>query len=348
MNKIKLVFLGGTDFSPNYFSNILKHYFDIEGFNTLVSYNKNTDIMLFSGKVDLHVDIFELLDQGFKFIIVNPYEARPYVSIEKFKPYLENILLILGCKNPYDVGWKHTLAVPNWFWYRDHLFYNDLTLGYYKNFYVPNRINSKLFLMPMRKMKTHRTKIREKLMQFLDNAIWSYVEVWENPKNLPTTKNLRLWPDMVFEPSWYDETVFSICVETAVNRNKDPDSERLLLRPEALACDLFVTEKSFKPMAFQHPFMVFAMQGTLEFLRSIGFETYDNLFDESYDTLEKDDDRLEIIYNNIKNFSIDNYADPLTQQKIIHNHELFYNKEKVLEGIKKDIILPILEWINAR
>ena len=356
MNKLRLVFVGYTDFSSEYIVNILAEYFILEYFKSTETYNPQTCIFVvshpqqFKSLNKTEDDLVDYLDQGFKIILADTWEARPYVLIDKFKPYLDNILLVLGCKNPYDTGWKHVIGIERWFWYNECLWYNSADIKYHKDHYVPNRINSKLFFMPMKRQKPHRTRVREKLSEFLDQSIYSYVEAWENPKQLPepTEQFVKvIAPDRVFESGWYDETFFSVVVETVIDRASDLTNEIAGLRPQAVACDMFVTEKTFKPIAFQHPFLICGMQGTLEFLRDNGFATYDHLFDESYDNLESFEDRLTIIYNNIKNFSQDKYSDPLTKDKIKHNHALFYDQQRVIRGIKQDLIEPVLEWYNG-
>jgi hypothetical protein len=345
MNKKKLIFIGCTDFTPGYISNIFKDYYDIEYYNTFLTYDKNLCTLVVTYNKNTGVsdeDLCVLLDRGFKLIIVNTWEARSYFIVEKFKPYLDNILLILGCKNPYNIGWKHVIGTSRWFWYNECLWYRELDYHY-----VPDRVNNKLFLMPMKRQRPHRTQTRAKLQEFLDRAIWSYVEAWENPQRLSTTTELQIAPDRTFDPTWYNQTFFSVVVETAVNRATNLENEILGKRPQDLACDLFVTEKTFKPIAFQHPFVICGMPETLEFLHDNGFETYDHIFDESYDTLNNFDDRLDIIYNNIKNFSKEKYSDPLTEQKMKHNYNHFYNIDLVLQGITKDIIEPMTEWIDA-
>ena len=51
---------------------------------------------------------------------------------------------------------------------------------------------------------------------------------------------------------------------------------------------LFLSEKIYKPMAFKHPFIVFAQPGILKQLREYGYKTFHPFIDESYDD-EKDD-----------------------------------------------------------
>jgi len=53
---------------------------------------------------------------------------------------------------------------------------------------------------------------------------------------------------------------------------------------------LHLTEKTFKPICLQMPFVLVGTQGSLAYLRSYGFQTFGDLWDESYD-LETDDVR---------------------------------------------------------
>ena len=98
-------------------------------------------------------------------------------------------------------------------------------------------------------------------------------------------------------------------------------------------------------MAFRHPFIVWGQPNVLVKLRELGFKTYDNLFDESYDLEQDNDIRLDKLVANIP--TIKNAAyDKLTLDKIQHNHEIFYNEEFVMQQIKKEIIIPILNFFE--
>lgn len=54
-----------------------------------------------------------------------------------------------------------------------------------------------------------------------------------------------------------------------------------------------LTEKIFKPICMQMPFVLSSTQGSLAYLRSYGFQTFGDIWDESYD--EEPDDRLRLI-----------------------------------------------------
>jgi hypothetical protein len=63
--------------------------------------------------------------------------------------------------------------------------------------------------------------------------------------------------------------------------------------------DLFITEKTCKALITQ-PFIVIGNYGTLRHVKKLGFETYPELFDESYDLIENPKDRLEFILDEIE------------------------------------------------
>jgi hypothetical protein len=108
---------------------------------------------------------------------------------------------------------------------------------------------------------------------------------------------------------------------------------------------MFLTEKIFKPLAFYHPFMVISTPNVLTHLEELGFETFENLFDQSYDTLTDIDSKLEIIRNNIDNFKYTEY-NKLTWEKLTHNHNTFFNREKIIKMTIDEFIVPTIEWIN--
>ena len=90
-----------------------------------------------------------------------------------------------------------------------------------------------------------------------------------------------------------------------------------------------LTEKTFKPIAMGMPFIIVGTQGSLKYLRSYGFRTFEGIWDESYDSAE-DDVRIECIANLLR--SLDEL--PITskqdlfnqaQEVIEHNWNHFYN-----------------------
>lgn len=58
-----------------------------------------------------------------------------------------------------------------------------------------------------------------------------------------------------------------------------------------------LTEKTFKPIAMGMPFVIVGTCGSLNYLRSYGFKTFDSIWDESYDHEPNDDLRIKKIAN---------------------------------------------------
>lgn len=63
--------------------------------------------------------------------------------------------------------------------------------------------------------------------------------------------------------------------------------------PETCYKDLyFFTEKTWKPMAAQTPFLMVSSAGYLQYLKQLGFRSFDDLVDESYDQQHRVQDRV--------------------------------------------------------
>ena len=102
----------------------------------------------------------------------------------------------------------------------------------------------------------------------------------------------------------------------------DESAESLLyLVTETVATGqrLHLTEKTFKPIALGMPFVIVGTRGSLEYLRSYGFRTFDGLWDESYDDAE-DDVRIERIASLLR--SLDELSADAKQELFESAHEV--------------------------
>jgi hypothetical protein len=61
--------------------------------------------------------------------------------------------------------------------------------------------------------------------------------------------------------------------------------------------EFHLTEKTIKPIIVGMPFVLMASSGYLERLKKLGFKTFESVWDESYDKIEKFEDRLQAIMN---------------------------------------------------
>lgn len=66
---------------------------------------------------------------------------------------------------------------------------------------------------------------------------------------------------------------------------------------------IFLSEKTYKPMRVGMPFINLGNPGTLELLKKLGFKTFSNWIDESYDLPLDLEIRIEIIVNELVKFS---------------------------------------------
>jgi hypothetical protein len=92
-----------------------------------------------------------------------------------------------------------------------------------------------------------------------------------------------------------------------------------------------LTEKTFKPIVMQQPFVLVSCQGSLEYLRRYGFKTFGDFWNEDYD--DKDDDlRISCIGKllaDLESLSIREKAQ--LQRHLVdtveHNYNWFYSRE---------------------
>lgn len=98
---------------------------------------------------------------------------------------------------------------------------------------------------------------------------------------------------------------------------------------------VFLTEKTFKPIICKQPFILFAMPMALEWLRSLGYSTFPEIFDESYDQEICPDLRMQKLLKNIGNLCEMSHLEfndlirqPSVQKKIEGNYKLFLHRNK--------------------
>ena len=98
-----------------------------------------------------------------------------------------------------------------------------------------------------------------------------------------------------------------------------------------------LTEKTFKPICYRMPFILCSTAGSLEYLRSYGFKTFSEFWNEDYDCETDDFSRLEKIAElckQIDNMSVRelNQLAKHTAKTVEHNYQHFYNGnfEKIL------------------
>jgi dCMP deaminase len=108
----------------------------------------------------------------------------------------------------------------------------------------------------------------------------------------------------------YDRSAFEIVVETITNVEQESynwDCKPLgrpavdwILKAIPEANTVFFTEKTARPLLWGMPFFLHAGQYALQSLRELGFQTFDSLWDESYDLIYDPEARAAALHASIK------------------------------------------------
>jgi hypothetical protein len=164
-------------------------------------------------------------------------------------------------------------------------------------------------------------------------------------------ENLRRGvPEYKFDSAYIEEAIANIkqIPELRIDFvGQDIPNQSMLLSPMPALMKSFVflvtetcyfqnkthlTEKIFKPIVLRMPFILAGCAYNLEYLRSYGFRTFGDYWDESYDTIEDPIKRLEAIVQTIKTI---NQLTPDQQKSMLldmlpileHNYQLFNDPE---------------------
>ena len=95
----------------------------------------------------------------------------------------------------------------------------------------------------------------------------------------------------------------------------------------------FITEKTWKPIKHQQPFIILGTIGTLKHLQELGYKTFDGIIDESYDYIKNDRERYDKAFQVIHNLASksNNELQEINQQVkpiVEHNSTLFNASKK--------------------
>lgn len=139
----------------------------------------------------------------------------------------------------------------------------------------------------------------------------------------------RVWHDGTPEKKYYETYNLEIVTETTVKAH-------------------FLTEKTIKPIASKMPFLSVSSPGYLKYLRNIGYKTFSDVFDESYDIITNTALRVQAIADTLDTLVSTNQIYNLTNtcsdilehnacrvREIAHTH--VDNKRNSIQRILNDI-----------
>ena len=209
------------------------------------------------------------------------------------------------------------------------------------------------FLFLNGRARKHRKQLLEDLMPLLDSAIWSNLDdTYGNPIKLLDPKyefdfyqkNRELncsgfvkyelfdndWGEIYLNPRPYLDTYFSLVTETVFEY---PYS--------------FRTEKIWKPIAIGHPFIAVANAGYYRDLHALGFQTFGNIIDESFDQIDSNQERLARIVNVVNDLCQQDLPSFITATQDVCK----YNQQRLAElrlQVRKEFPQHFAQYINER
>ena len=228
-----------------------------------------------------------------------------------------------------------TLRNPNWMWYNAAWEWQ----WYGFDQYQPSRAYQSAFLLQMNLQRWHRDQIIKDLAPVLPEALYSYCA---QGRELPGKPPLHIPWRGYMNPEWYNSTPYSVVAESYMRSTKI--NEGLTYRTE-------VSEKIFKPMLGQQPFMVYGSVDTLLYLQREGFVTYDNLWNEDYDSVLDNVARFDLVTQTVRQaVARHNYRtfhlDAETQRRIDHNHARLFDHALVDQRFRAEVVRDIVEWFD--
>jgi len=194
--------------------------------------------------------------------------------------------------------WSHAMIARDWYRFAEY----DTTL-------VPNVTPCKLFLMYCRDTTGSRCYRQELLQKLQQQSLLSSCQT-KSFDGIEVNSNASA----IYNVTDFNQTAISVILETVFDKR------------------IHLTEKTLRPIACGHPFILAAGPGSLKLLRSYGFQTFDGYIDESYDNIQNENERLTAIVSEINRIKL---LPVYQQQKLIsqcqeiakHNRQHFFSIE---------------------
>lgn len=339
----KIVYVAkDPNYVPLWFHNLFAGH-DIAVYDKDIDYNPKHTVFYHN----LYSDCDNLLPmhiaQGFRII----YDAKNehYIPLKQAKVITGNLnyrplqtLVVISGQTAIDLPNIKVVATPYWYWYLDQNSWIAQGIDHWQR--SPDPMYD--FFMQISLSRDDRSYFYDSLLDqgLLERSLHSFrARNKFLPNDVDPSTYQGNWQRYV-NKQWYDQTCFSVVVETYLDGIGDEVSF-------TYDDNVFLSEKTYKAMACQHPFILASTQHNLSYVRSQGFETFPELFDESYDHERLFIDRVNKIANGIRSFARDQTSSYRVQEKIRYNHARFFNKAVIHKLIHQTFVIPVLEFVYA-
>ena len=123
---------------------------------------------------------------------------------------------------------------------------------------------------------------------------------------------------------YYMETYFSIVNETTYHENTP-----------------FLSEKIFKTIAMGHPFIMVTAPNSLQYLKELGYKTYEPFINESYDSIQDPGDRMLAILEEVERLC--SIPDKILRKQWLPNVRTIaaYNRKLLMNNYSQDLSQPM-------
>ena len=303
--------------------------------------------------LDLHQPLFkDVIKRNQDINWPNP--PAGHIIVSERGEYVEELCRTYGWQSHYY--FFHGWACLDWFrgYNRTFLIPRAQDRAPTRTFMSPNRIvggrrdHRVLFLYNVfRNQLDHNHISAPRVCQYeqvnISSIAQKYIDVYPDITNVFDRANLpKLFPDEKTQlMSSYYLTNFDLVADSLVYV---PTETVYFGRRQHL------TEKTFKAIALEMPFVLVAPAGSLAYLREYGFQTFDSIFDESYDNETDDILRMEKVTRLLKD--LNNLSTTERQQIhlhclpiVEHNYNHFY-RGAFGDLLWKELNQMLAEFIN--
>jgi hypothetical protein len=173
----------------------------------------------------------------------------------------------------------------------------------------------------------------DELLTTLDAKL--YPNIQNNKDILPLVLGDDWSGDLeISDYTFYENSYFSVITETLYYPHHAVPNQNYIGHVPAFI-GLFLTEKTYKPIAMKHPFILLAPQYSLRMLQERGYKTFSPFIDESYDEIENDTLRLQAVVEEVKRLSKSDLVEFTYQIKdIVEHNEKILRNQKVFDPNK--------------
>ena len=340
----KLVYMWFPNQAPHWFRRALPENCPIEIYDPIKEYDLDT-VFYYDMYGNYRETMMTYLERGHRVVLdaMNEHYIpfRFHWMFLLFLQYPGQTMILISGDRAKQIPGLQIATTPYWYWILDQPRLRAIGLDQYQ----PNLAQEKKFFMSLGKSRVHRDYLYDGLGDLLQDSIHSYLARGIKLSN-DWYDGMGGSFDRYVNTDWLDRTCFTLAVETYIADYID--SIDVTYGFSLTQNDhLFLCEKTYKPIACKHPLLMVGTQGNLAYLRGQGFETFPELWNESYDDITDWQKRVDRVIQIVREFDPQSLDNPVVQEKLLYNSARFFDKDLRTQLLNSTVINPLLEFVNA-